>query len=149
MVAFSKRTLSTFLSDERGGAELVEASVAVPLFVLLLIGTFGWTFYMLQLSILEFASQQASRCAIIPLVNGKTNPYCGFAPNSTFQTYGTLNTLGLSKNDSDFFLGSYSNGLNYKLTCIDSNVANPLSFLSQTLLPNVTYGSACRPVQQQ
>lgn len=168
------KKIRQLLSDETGGAELLEASFAVPIFALLLLAILGWSYFMFQMNIIQYATKQAARCAVIPRVNGNVLPWCGWQPSMTYQTYGLVNSYGLVNQPSAFSQDATatqtSGTISYKYTCIKALANNPLQFLANILVPHVAGGnsthppdpypwsthtpssiqsSACRPIQAQ
>lgn len=147
------RRLSKLAGDEEGSA-MLEAAFAMPLFLILFLGTLGWSYFLLRQIVLQYSVEYSSRCAIIPLVNGVSQPLCG-----TYQTFGAANGLGLFPDLNTFSVApdkSVTNsGYQYTLTCIRAESTNPLGFLQsfslpvggvsvQLMVPSASRASFCR-----
>jgi Flp pilus assembly protein TadG len=152
------RTKATQIFGDERGSVIVEMAIAVPVFLLICLGILGWGYFFLRDVMIQSATMQAARCMVIPKVNGVTNPYCGYISNSTYQSYGMVESFGIVEDQSTFSLDPASTPFyktqtvgssNYKYACVLSTTSNPFAFLSMIHMPTQIEASACRPIQQQ
>lgn len=138
----ARRFLMRLSGDQRGGV-IIETAFVLPVFLILVLGTLGWSYFLLRQVVLQYAVEYSSRCRIIPPVNGVSAPFCG-----TYQSYGVANGLGLYSDQSVFSEPaekSVSNsGYSYTLLCVRGQSDNPLGFLQGLALP--LGGQSLRPM---